>query len=81
MPKQAQSPEPLSFESALGELEAIVQNMESGKLSLDDSLAAYQRGMQLLKFCQETLASAEQQIRVLEEGSLREFPVEGAENA
>lgn len=80
MPKQAQSPQPANFESALGELEAIVQSMEAGKLSLDDSLAAYQRGMQLLQFCQATLVAAEQRIRVLEDGALREFPVAGADN-
>lgn len=65
---------PKSFEAALAELEAIVQGMEAGKLSLEESLAAYQRGAILLKFCQNALAVAEQKIQILEAGELREFP-------
>jgi len=68
---------PANFEAALSELEAIVQKMEGGKLSLEDSLGAYQRGMELLKHCQAILAAAEQKIQVLENGQLRELP--GAE--
>lgn len=74
MPKPAQKITAQNFESALGELESIVQNMETGKLSLEDSLVAYQRGMELLKYCQTTLATAEQKIRILEGEDLREFP-------
>jgi len=48
--------------------------MEAGKLSLEESLAAYQRGTELLKYCQRTLAAAEQQIQVLETGTLVAFP-------
>jgi exodeoxyribonuclease VII small subunit len=65
---------PKSFEAALAELEAIVQGMEAGKLSLEESLSAYQRGAGLLKFCQNALAVAEQKIQVLEAGELRELP-------
>jgi len=65
--------QPTSFEAALAELESLVQGMEAGKLSLDDSLAAYQRGATLLKYCQNTLAAAERRIQVLEAGELREF--------
>lgn len=60
-----------SFEAALAELETIVQNMENGQLSLENSLTAYKRGSELLKFCQQTLTQAEQQIAVLENGELR----------
>ena len=56
---------PASFEAALQELERLVQTLESGNLPLEEALAAYERGMTLLKFCQETLASAEQRIRIL----------------
>lgn len=63
-----------SFEAALAELESIVQNMESGKLSLEESLAAYQRGATLLKHCQAALAAAEQKIQVLEGEELRDLP-------
>lgn len=65
---------PQSFETALAELESIVQGMEAGKLSLEESLAAYARGAELLKYCQNALAVAEQKIQVLEGGELREFP-------
>jgi exodeoxyribonuclease VII small subunit len=64
---------PASFEAALQELERIVQAMESGDAPLEESLASYERGMALLKTCQERLAAAEQKIRLLENGSLRDF--------
>jgi exodeoxyribonuclease VII small subunit len=64
---------PASFEAALSELEAIVQAMEQGNAPLEASLAAYERGAALLRHCQETLASAEQKIRLLEGQSLRDF--------
>jgi exodeoxyribonuclease VII small subunit len=76
MSKTAHSAPP-SFEASLSELETIVQNMEAGALSLEQSLAAYQRGMELLKSCQGTLAAAEQKIAVLENGTLRDLPTEG----
>lgn len=64
---------PASFEAALRELDTIVQAMEAGNAPLDESLAAYERGMVLLRQCQETLSAAEQKIRILEDGTLREF--------
>ncbi|MDD2872985.1 MAG: exodeoxyribonuclease VII small subunit [Azoarcus sp.] len=68
MPKSASAPK--SFEAAVSELEAIVQQMESGSLTLEDALDRYQRGTSLLKYCQETLSNAEQRIRMLEGDSL-----------
>lgn len=59
---------PASFEAALQELERLVQTLETGNLPLEDALAAYERGMALLRFCQETLAAAEQRIRILDGG-------------
>ena len=73
MSQSANDKPPPSFEAALAELESIVQGMETGKLSLEESLAAYQRGATLLKYCQNTLAAAERRIQVLEAGELREF--------
>ncbi|WP_374340344.1 exodeoxyribonuclease VII small subunit [Azonexus sp.] len=61
----------MKFETALAELEAIVASMEGGKLELEASIAAYQRGMELMKHCQAQLASAEAQIRVLENGEFK----------
>ena len=62
-----------SFETALAELEQVVADMESGKLTLEDSLAAYKRGAELLSFCRSRLDDAQQQVRVLEEGVLKDF--------
>jgi exodeoxyribonuclease VII small subunit len=63
------------YESAMAELEQIVADMEAGKLSLKDSLAAYKRGAELLTFCRSRLEDAQQQVRVLEEGVLKELSV------
>jgi exodeoxyribonuclease VII small subunit len=60
----------LSFEQALEELEALVRRMEGGEMPLDDTVAAYQRGAELSRHCQQKLAVAEQQIRKLEGESL-----------
>ena len=62
-----------SFESSLAELEKVVADMESGKLPLEESLAAYQRGMELLRVCRNRLDDAQQRVRLLEEGELKEF--------
>jgi exodeoxyribonuclease VII small subunit len=64
---------PASFEAALQELEAIVRTLEDGGAPLEASLQAYERGMALLKHCQETLGQAEQKIRLLEGGTLQDF--------
>ncbi|MEO6975859.1 MAG: exodeoxyribonuclease VII small subunit [Gallionella sp.] len=67
----------VDFESAMAELEKIVADMEAGKLSLEDSLAAYKRGAELLSFCRTRLEDAQQQVRVLEEGVLKDFSGSG----
>ena len=67
----------MKFETALAELEDIVSRMEEGKLELDASIAAYQRGMALMQHCQGQLNAAESQIRVLENGELRDFEPAG----
>ena len=65
----------LKYEAALAELERLVQNMESGRLPLEESIAAYRRGSELLRHCQQQLADAEQKIQVLENGTLRDFDI------
>ena len=70
-----------SFEDAIGELESLVQRMESGSLSLEESLAAYRRGAELVASCRATLASAQQQVKVLEGELLRPFEVDGDADA
>lgn len=72
-------PAPASFEAALTELEGLVQGLESGKLSLEGALTGYQRGTELIRYCQQTLDHAEQKIQVLEAGSLQDF--KSADNA
>jgi exodeoxyribonuclease VII small subunit len=67
---------PASFEAALAELESIVAKMEGGQLPLKESLAAYQRGAELLQFCQNSLKEAQQQVQVLEKGVLKSFDPE-----
>lgn len=64
----------MSFEVAMSELEQLVAEMESGKLTLDDALTAYKRGAELSAFCRSRLDEAQQQVRVLEAGMLQEFP-------
>ncbi len=68
---------PQTFESALAELEEIVLDMEAGQLPLEKSLAAYKRGAELLKFCQGALQDAQQQVKILEDGALKNFSSAG----
>jgi exodeoxyribonuclease VII small subunit len=70
---------PASFESALKELESLVAGLEGGSLTLEQSLAAHKRGLELARYCQSTLAQAQQQVRVLEDEALKAFPVDGAQ--
>lgn len=72
-------PQP-DFETALSELEALVQRMEGGELSLEDSLKEFERGVKLTRFCQEALKVAEQRVKLLgTNGEESDFP--GQESA
>lgn len=64
-------PLPDNYETALGELESLVEQMEGGTLSLEASLAAYRRGAALVVYCQQQLEKIEQQVRVLDGQTLR----------
>jgi exodeoxyribonuclease VII small subunit len=55
----------LNFEKAMSRLEAIVEQMETGKLPLEDLIIRYEEGMNLVKICQERLTSAEQKIEII----------------
>ncbi len=59
------SPAELSFGAALAELEQIVRALESGQLELEEGLARYERGVALLRACQEKLADAKQRVTML----------------
>ena len=75
-----QAAEPVEFETALAELEALVSQMEDGELSLDASLKAFERGIALTRQCQSALAAAELRIKVLtEDGELTDFDESAAD--
>lgn len=59
----------INFETALGELEDIVSRMEKGDMPLEDSLAAFEKGIQLTRLCQTALKDAEQRVAILMEKS------------
>src|SRR5437016_14383001 len=59
----------LNFEKAMDRLEAIVEQMESGKSPLEDLIVRYEEGMNLVKVCQERLTSAEQKIEIIARNS------------
>lgn len=59
------SPAELNFEAAMDRLEAIVEQMEGGKMPLEELIVRYEEGMKLVKVCQERLASAEQRIEII----------------
>jgi exodeoxyribonuclease VII small subunit len=80
MSKTVKSQPPQSLEAALEELEKIVSSMEDGRLPLERSLAQYKRGAELLKYCQVALQDAQHQVKVLEDGILREFKSDGNDN-
>ena len=72
---------PRSFEAALAELEDLVGRMESGELPLQESLAVYKRGAELLAYCQAALKDAQQQVQVLEKGVLQPFAADDVDDA
>ena len=67
--KPETSVQPLNFESAMQRLEEIVEEMESGKMPLEDLIVRYEEGMKLVKICQERLTSAEQRIEIITRNS------------
>jgi exodeoxyribonuclease VII small subunit len=76
--------DPKDFEQAMKALETIVDELEQGDLTLEQSLAAFERGIGLSRTCQQALDAAEQRVRILTEGAgggveLEPFP--GSETA
>lgn len=66
------------FETAMAELEALVQRMEGGELSLEDSLQEFERGIKLTRICQDALKVAEQRVKLLSaDGQESDFPQQG----
>lgn len=58
-------PKGTKFEDALGELEALIEQLEAGEQSLDESLVQFERGMLLSQFCQKSLSDAEKKVQIL----------------
>jgi exodeoxyribonuclease VII small subunit len=67
---------PANYEAALEELEQLIGRIESGQLPLEQMLAGYERGAQLLAFCRSRLEAVENQIKVLDEGTLKPWTQE-----
>lgn len=72
---------PPDFEKSLAELEALVERMEDGDLSLEASLAAFEQGVRLTQDCQKALSEAQQRVQVLmqQDGAARFVPFAGEE--
>ena len=59
----------IKFEEAMQQLEDIVRKLESGSLSLDESLSSFEEAVGLVKLCNERLENAEQKVRILTTGA------------
>ena len=64
---------PTRYEDAVAELERLVQAMDSGQMPLDSLLDNYRRGAELLEFCRARLQAVEDQVKVLEDGQLKDW--------
>jgi exodeoxyribonuclease VII small subunit len=68
--KQSGDTQNLSFEQSMSELESLVENMEKGEMSLDESLSAFEEGIKLTRSCQKSLQEAEQKVEILMKNSI-----------
>jgi exodeoxyribonuclease VII small subunit len=67
-------PQELKFEEAIADLEQVVEQLESGDLSLEDSLAAFEKGVGLVRYCNQKLSEVEKKVELLvkdKQGQLR----------
>ncbi len=72
--KEAEEQEEMSLEETFQELEGVIDKMEQGDLSLEDSFTAYHQGMDLLKSCNDKIDKVEKQVLELDEqGEAHEF--------
>jgi exodeoxyribonuclease VII small subunit len=71
--------QPSSFEDAMIELEQLVAQMEAGELPLEASVAAYQRGSALVKYCAAQLDKVDSQVKLLEGEMLKPFATDAAD--
>ncbi|CAN5191328.1 exodeoxyribonuclease VII small subunit [soil metagenome] len=80
-PDATTSSPPVSFEAAMAELTQLVAQMEAGALPLEASVAAYQRGSELVKFCAVQLDKVDNQVKVLEGEMLKPFNLDSEAEA
>ncbi len=76
MAKEAKKIEDIKFEDALSRLESIVEKLEGGELSLEESLTAFEEGIRLSRICSKRLEEAERKIEVLTKGEDGQLQVE-----
>lgn len=78
-PEEASNEASIDFEDALAQLEELVEKMETGSLSLEESLRAFERGTRLARHCQTVLEQAELRVKaLLQDGSEVPVPESGA---
>lgn len=70
---------PKSYEEAIQQLEKITESMQNNDLPLEEALAAYEYGQELVQYCQQKLAEVEQKLQVLDNGELKELKLEAGE--
>ena len=73
------SPAPKTFEEAIKRLETQTQSMQNSEMPLEEALAAYQEGNELVKYCQTKLAEVEQKLQVLDADGLKELTLDADE--
>ena len=73
------SPAPKTFEAAIKRLETLTQAMQNSEMPLEEALAAYQEGNELVKYCQTKLAEVEQKLQVLDADGLKELTLDADE--
>lgn len=74
---------PLDFEQSLTELQTLVERLENGELSLEDSLSTFEQGIALTRDCQAALSQAEQKVNILLErnGEVQSAPFDADSQA
>ena len=73
------SPAPKTFEEAIKRLETLTQSMQNSEMPLEEALAAYQEGNELVKYCRTKLAEVEQKLQVLDADGLKELTLDADE--
>jgi exodeoxyribonuclease VII small subunit len=79
-PEEARSLDALTFEEAYAHLEEVLERLQMGNMTLDESLAAYEDGMALAAHCQSLLDEAELRVETLERGAEAAYPDDSIED-